>query len=44
MVTERHISVVIHSHDGTRHWWTDLLGAFPDFSVEFYEVHDMGGT
>ena len=33
-----------HGHDGTRRWWTDLLGAFPDFSVEFYEVHDMGGN
>jgi ketosteroid isomerase-like protein len=31
-----------HGHDGTRRWWTDLLGSFPDFSVEFYEVHDMG--
>ena len=34
-----------HGHDGTRRWWTDLLGAFPpDFSVEFHEVHDMGGN
>jgi len=33
-----------HGHDGTRRWWTDLLGSFPDFSVEFYEVHDMGGN
>ena len=33
-----------HGHDGTRRWWTDLLGAFPDFSVEFHEVHDMGKT
>jgi hypothetical protein len=33
-----------HGHDGTFRWWTDLLGAFPDFSVEFYEVHDMGGN
>src|SRR4051794_41426438 len=31
-----------HGHDGTRRWWTDLLGSFPDFSVEFDEVHDMG--
>src|SRR3954462_7974607 len=31
-----------HGHDGTRRWWTDLLGAFPDFSVEFHEAHDMG--
>lgn len=33
-----------HGHDGTRRWWTDLLGAFPDFSIEFHEVHDMGGN
>ena len=33
-----------HGHDGTRRWWTDLLGSFPDFSVEFHEVHDMGGN
>ena len=33
-----------HGHDGTRRWWTDLLGSFPDFSVEFYEVHDIGGN
>jgi hypothetical protein len=33
-----------HGHDGTRRWWVDLLGAFPDFSVEFDEVHDIGGT
>jgi len=33
-----------HGHDGTRRWWTDLLGAFPDFSAELYEVHDIGGN
>ena len=33
-----------HGHDGVRRWWTDLLGAFPDFSVEFHEAHDMGGN
>ena len=33
-----------HGHEGTRRWWTDLLGSFPDFSVEFHEVHDMGGN
>ena len=33
-----------HGHDGTRRWWTDLLGSFPDFSVEFHEVHDLGGN
>ena len=33
-----------HGHDGTRRMWTDLLGAYPDFSIEFYEVHDMGGN
>jgi hypothetical protein len=33
-----------HGHDGSRRMWTDLLGAYPDFSIEFYEVHDMGGN
>jgi ketosteroid isomerase-like protein len=33
-----------HGHDGTRQWWTDLLGSFPDFSVESYEVHDKWGN
>src|SRR5215212_9648782 len=33
-----------HGHGETRRMWTDLLGAYPDFSLEFYEVHDMGGN
>ena len=31
-----------HGHDGMRRLWTDFLGAFPDFRLEFYEVHDIG--
>ena len=31
-------------HDGYRRWWTDLHGVFPDFTVELYEVHDLGGN
>ena len=30
-----------HGHDGARRLWTDWLGAFPDFSIEFY-VRDIG--
>ena len=33
-----------HGHDGIRRMWTDLFGAFPDFSPELYEVHDIGGN
>jgi ketosteroid isomerase-like protein len=29
-------------HDGIREWWEDLLGIFPDFSVETLEVRDLG--
>lgn len=31
-----------HGHDGTRRMWTNLLDAFPDISIEFDEVRDMG--
>ena len=31
-----------HGHEETRRMWTDLLGVFPDFSLEFHEVHDIG--
>ena len=33
-----------HGHDGFRRLLADFLDAFPDFSIEFYEVHDMGGN
>ena len=33
-----------HGHDGIRRMWTDLFGAFPDFSPELHEVHDIGGN
>jgi ketosteroid isomerase-like protein len=29
-------------HDGTREWWTDLLGVFPDFKIEVVWVRDAG--
>ena len=29
-------------HDGMRSWWENLLGVFPDFSVEVEEVRDLG--
>jgi ketosteroid isomerase-like protein len=31
-----------HGHDGTRRLWTDFLAVFPDFSLEFDEVYDIG--
>ena len=29
-------------HDGTREWWRDLLGVFPDFRIEVVGVRDAG--
>ena len=29
-------------HDGVRTWWHDSFAAFPDLSVEAYEVRDLG--
>jgi ketosteroid isomerase-like protein len=29
-------------HDGTREWWVDLLGVFPDFRIEIDWVRDAG--
>jgi ketosteroid isomerase-like protein len=29
-------------HDGVRRWWKDLLGVFPDFTIEVVEVRDLG--
>ena len=29
-------------HDGLRRWWTDLLDAFPDLTIEVVEVRDHG--
>ena|SRR5215211_563390 len=31
-------------HAGIRHWWQDLLDAFPDFNVEVVEVRDLGDS
>ena len=27
-------------HEGTREWWTGLLGVFPDFGIEIVSVRD----
>ena len=29
-------------HDGTREWWRDLLGVFPEFRIEVVWVRDAG--
>ena len=29
-------------HDGVRRWWRNLLDAFPDYTAEILEVHDLG--
>ena len=29
-------------YDGTRKWWNDLLGVFPDFTIEIVWVRDTG--
>jgi hypothetical protein len=31
-------------HDGTRGWWRDLLGVFPDFRIEVVWVRDARGV
>lgn len=29
-------------HDGTREWWNNLLGVFPDFTIEVVSVREVG--
>ena len=29
-------------HDGTRRWWEDLLGVFPDFTIDVVWVREAG--
>ena len=29
-------------HDGIRHWWQNLLSAFPDYTVETVEARERG--
>ena len=31
-----------HGHDGIRHWWQSLLGAFPDYTLETVEAREHG--
>ena len=32
----------LRGHDGARQWWDDLLGVFPDFTIEVVSVRDAG--
>ena len=32
----------LRGHDGARQWWDDLLGVFPDFTMEVVSVRDAG--
>ncbi len=29
-------------HDGLRRWWDNLLGIFPDYTIEVGELRDLG--
>lgn len=29
-------------HDGLRRWWDNLLGVFPDYTVEVQDLRDLG--
>ena len=31
-----------HGHDGIRHWWQNLLDAFPDYTLETVEARELG--
>ena len=31
-----------HGHDGIRHWWQNLLDAFPDYTLETVEARALG--
>ena len=31
-----------HGHEGLRRWWSDFLGAFPDYTSEVEEIRDLG--
>ena len=31
-----------YGHQGMRRWWTDFLGAFPDYICEVEELRDLG--
>jgi hypothetical protein len=31
-----------HGHAGLRRWWDDVLGAFPDYTIEVEEPRDLG--
>ena len=31
-----------HGHDGIRHWWQNLLDAFPDYILETVEARELG--
>jgi hypothetical protein len=31
-----------HGPEGLRRWWDNFLGAFPDYTLEVEELHDLG--
>ena len=31
-----------HGREGLRRWWTDVLGTFPDYTLEVEELRDLG--
>jgi hypothetical protein len=31
-----------HGQEGLRRWWDNLLGAFPDYTIEVEELRDLG--
>ena len=31
-----------HGHDGIRHWWQNLVDAFPDYTLETVEARELG--
>ena len=35
---------IYRGHDGTREWWSDLLGVFPGFTIEIVWVRDAGNS
>ena len=31
-----------HGHEGVRHWWRDIRGAFDEARWEFVDIHQLG--
>jgi hypothetical protein len=34
----------MRGHRGVRDWWAELLGVFPDFTIEIVSVRDAGNV